>query len=142
MVTGVAPTAVTAVEEPKTKPELFNEVEERIRWTMEFPGGAVCEAVTGFAHSSDKFRAEGPHGWIDFSEHAFTYRGSKVATSKGPLDFGPPINQQAAHMDDFANCVLTGRDTPINGEMGRRDIQIITAIYEAARTGKRVLVKA
>jgi hypothetical protein len=30
----------------------------------------------------------------------------------------------------------------VPGELGRRDLQIITAIYEAARTGKRVQVKA
>jgi glucose-fructose oxidoreductase len=45
---GATPIAVTAQEEPKTKPELFNEVEETIRWTMDFPNGAKCEAVTSF----------------------------------------------------------------------------------------------
>ena len=43
-------------------------------------------------------------------------------------------------MDDFADCILTGRESEVNGEMGRRDMKIITAVYEAARTGKRVLV--
>ena len=43
-------------------------------------------------------------------------------------------------MDDFADCVLTGRNTPVSGELGRRDMQIITAVYEAARTGERVQV--
>jgi predicted dehydrogenase len=44
-------------------------------------------------------------------------------------------------MDDFADCILTGRNTP-PGELGRRDMQIINAIYEAVATGKRVKVKA
>ena len=44
-------------------------------------------------------------------------------------------------MDDFAACILTGRQTPVPGEMGRRDVAIITAIYEAAATGKRVELK-
>jgi len=43
-------------------------------------------------------------------------------------------------MDDFADCLLTGRETPVPGEMGRRDIRIVQAIYEAARTGKRVVL--
>ena len=138
---GVAPVSVTAHEEPKTKPELFNEVEETIRWTMDFPNGAKCDAVTSFAHSADQFRIEGAKGWMEFKQHAFTYRGIVAETSRGPLNF-PAINQQAAHMDDFADCILTGRETSVGGELGRRDIQIITAIYEAARTGKRVHVKA
>ncbi len=138
---GAAPVSVTAHEEPKTKPDLFNEVEETIRWTMDFPSGAKCDAVTSFNHSADQFRVEGSKGWMDFKQHAFTYRGIVCETSRGPLNF-PAINQQAAHMDDFADCILTGRDTPVPGELGRRDIQIISAIYEAARTGKSVRVKA
>jgi len=43
-------------------------------------------------------------------------------------------------MDDFADCILTGRDSIVPGEMGLRDIKITTAIYEAARTGQRVMV--
>jgi len=138
---GVAPVSVTAHEEPKLKPELFNEVEETMRWTMDFPNGAKCEAITSYNHSADQFRIEGAKGWMEFKQHAFTYRGIVAETSRGPLSF-PAINQQAAHMDDFADCILTGRDTSVPGELGRRDIQIITAIYEAARTGKPVKVKA
>ena len=138
---GVAPVSVTAHEEPKLKPELFNEVEETMRWTMDFPNGAKCEAITSYNHSADQFRIEGAKGWMEFKQHAFTYRGIVAETSRGPLSF-PAINQQAAHMDDFADCILTGRDTSVPGGLGRRDIQIITAIYEAARTGKPVKVKA
>src|SRR5690349_1474526 len=78
---GVSPDSVTAREERKTKPELFNEVEETISWTMNFPNGARCEAVTSFNHSADKFRIEGARGWMDFQEHAFTYRGIVCRTS-------------------------------------------------------------
>jgi hypothetical protein len=56
------------------------------------------------------------------------------------MDFGS-IDQQAAQMDDFADCVLTGRDTPVPGELGRRDMQVISAIYESVRTGKTVAVR-
>lgn len=141
MATGSTPVSVTAREEPKLKPELFNEVEETIRWTMDFPNGATCEAVTSFNQSASGFRLEAKKGWVEFKRQAFSYRGIVCETSRGPLSY-PPINQQAAHMDDFANCVLTGRQNSTPGELGRRDIAIITAIYEAARTGKRVRVRA
>jgi glucose-fructose oxidoreductase len=137
MAAGAAPLAVTAQEDPKTRPELFDEVEERIRFTLEFPRGARCEAVTGFDHVADRFRAEAPRGLFELPEHAFTYRGIKALTSRGPLSY-PPLNQQAAQMDDFAECVRRGRESRVPGEMGRRDIQVITAVYEAARTGRRV----
>jgi glucose-fructose oxidoreductase len=137
---GVAPLAVTAHEEPKTRPEFFREVEETMRWTMEFPGGAVCTAVSSYSHQNNYFRAEGPHGWIEFPENAFAYRDIRCATSRGPVRFKPQVNQQARQMDDFADCILSGRASPVPGELGRRDIRILSAIYEAAATGRRVLV--
>jgi glucose-fructose oxidoreductase len=63
-----------------------------------------------------------------------------VETSRGPLNFTPP-NQQAVQMDDFANCILTNRQSIVGGELGRRDMVIIDATYKAAATGKRVEVK-
>jgi predicted dehydrogenase len=44
-------------------------------------------------------------------------------------------------MDDFADCILSNRETPVPGELGRRDMAIIEAIYSAAATGRRVQVK-
>ena len=141
MAAGTAPVAVTAQEQPKLRPDFFNEVEETIAFKLEFPNGAVCDAVTSYNHNANNFRAEAAKGWFELTEAAFSYRVGKGATSKGPLEFDQPIKQQAMQMDDFADCILTGRATPVPGEMGLRDIQITTAIYEAARTGKRVLVK-
>ena len=44
----------------------------------------------------------------------------------------------AAEMDDFAECIMSGRPTRVPGEEGLRDVKIMTAIYEAARSGKSV----
>ena len=137
---GAAPIAVSAHEEPKLRPEFFNEVEETIRWTMEFASGAKCDCLSSYNQSGNHFRAEGAKGWMDF-DPAFSYRGIACQTSRGPLNLSS-INQQAAHMDDFADCIRSGRNTSVPGELGRRDMQIITAIYEAARTSKRVQVQA
>jgi glucose-fructose oxidoreductase len=138
---GATPLWVTASEHPKTRPDIFSDVEEGMNWRMEFPGGVVCTAQTSYQHSADRFRAEGDKGWIEFKEHAFTYRGMVVETSRGPLNFTPP-NQQALQMDDFADCILSNRETSVPGELGRRDLAIIEAIYTAAATGQRVQVKA
>ena len=141
MAAGAAPMSVTAQEQPKLRPEFFNEVEETIAFKLEFANGAICDAVTSYNHNENNFRADAAKGWYELTEGAFSYRIIKGATSRGPLEFGQPSKQQAMQMDDFAECILTGRATRVPSEMGRRDIQITTAIYEAARTGKRVLVK-
>ncbi len=134
-----APVAVTAREAPKQRPGLFNEVEEEISWTMEFAGGARCAGFASYERGANRFRAEAARGWVEL-EPAFSYRGIAGRTSRGRMHF-PAVNQQAEQMDDFAACILTGRQTPVPGEMGRRDIAIITAIYEAAASGQRVPVR-
>lgn len=135
------PVSVTAHEEPKERPDFFNETEETIRFTLNFPGGATCEGLTSFNGNGSSFRAEGSKAWFEMTRGAFNYSGAVGQTNRGPLKYDW-INQQAAQMDDFADCVLSGRNTPVPGEMGRTHIAIIMAIYEAARTGKPVKVKA
>lgn len=140
MAAGKAPVYVTAKEEPKLNPELFNEVEEGISWTMEFPGGEKCEGFSSFNKGANQFRVEGTKGWFQL-QPSFSYRGVRAETGRGPLNYAV-VNQQALQMDDFATCVMTGQKTRVPGELGKRDVQIMTAIYEAARTGKRVKVDA
>ena len=50
----------------------------------------------------------------------------------------PAIDQFAAEMDNFAQCLLNHQPTKVPGEEGLRDVKIMMAIYEAARTGKAV----
>lgn len=141
MAAGKAPVAVTARTPAKQRPEFFRDVEETISWTMEFGDGARGECFTSYNDSRNDFRAEAAGGWFELRP-AFSYRSLRGSTSRGPLSFEPPVNQQALQMDDFAQCILTGRPSPVPGEMGRRDLCIIEAIYEAAAGGQRVAVKA
>jgi glucose-fructose oxidoreductase len=142
MAKGAAPVAVTARELPKKRPEFFRDVEETIEWTMEFAGGAKGEFSTSYNGGLDRFRAEADKGWIEFAP-AFQYGGLKVATSKGPLGLLVPPSQQAVQMDDFAQCIRANRESSVSGEMGRRDMVIIEAIYKsAAQGGKRIEIAA
>jgi len=134
------PVAIVARELPKTRPELFDEVEEAIEWSMEFPGGVACKGASSYSRNRNFFLAEGGKGWIRI-EPAFGYGGLEVTTSRGPLDI-PAVAQQSLQMDDFAACILTGRDTPVPGSMGRDHMSIIEAIYSsAAQGGSRVEVR-
>jgi glucose-fructose oxidoreductase len=134
------PVAITARELPKTRPELFNEVEEAIEWTMEFPGGVTCKASSSYSRNNNSFLAEGDKGWIRI-EPAFGYGGLEVTTSRGPMSIAA-VPQQTLQMDDFASRILTGRETPVPGSMGRDHMAIIEAIYRsAAEGGRRVMVQ-
>lgn len=41
-------------------------------------------------------------------------------------------------MDDFAYAIISDTTPKVSGEMGMRDVEIMMAIYESARTGKEV----
>ena len=133
--------AVTARELPKERPEFFVDVEEGIEWTLEFANGAKAAGHTSYNGRGNNFRAEAKGGWFEVGP-AFGYRGLKAATSRGPVDVAPPPSQQALQMDAFAQDVMLARPSLVPGEMGRRDMVVVEAIYaSAAAGGKRVELK-
>ena len=132
------PVAVTAQEGPKTDAEKFKSVEQSLTWQMEFPGGEIAECKTSYAEDMNVLRAEAANGWFEISP-AYEYKGLRGRTSDGEMDL-PEINQQAAQMDGIALAIKEGRPSPVPGEMGRQDVQILQAIYEAARSGQRVAI--
>lgn len=138
---GAPVVAVTAREHPKTRPEFFVDVEEGLDWTMEFANGAKAELMTSYNQSVGRFRAEGEKGWYELAP-AYGFGGLKANTSRGSVNIAGLKSQQAVQMDDFAQCVHEGRESRVSGEMGLRDMRIIEAIYAAAKSGKRVELKA
>lgn len=133
---GMEPIAVTAQEGVKHDAEKFKTVEESLTWQLEFPGGIIAEGKASYNEDYNILRAEAEKGWFELSP-AFDYEGLKGKTSDGKMEL-PNINQQAKQMDDFAQAIKQNRPSPVPGEMGRRDVRIIQAIYEAMNTGKRV----
>lgn len=136
--TGIEPVAVWAQEGPKTDPDKFRSVEESLTWQMEFPNGIIAECKTSYAQSMNVLRAEAENGWAELSP-AFAYGGINGKTSKGDLNFGQ-VNQQARQMDDFAQAIVNNRPTPVPGEMGRQDVKILQAIYQAMQSGERTTI--
>lgn len=50
------------------------------------------------------------------------------------------VNQFAAEMDHFSECVLNNQPPRTPGEIGLADMRIVAAIHEAARTSKVVRI--
>ncbi len=136
MAAGAVPVAITARELPKKRPEFFRDVEESLVWTMEFANGARCEAYTSYNDNRNDFRAEAKGGWFEIGP-AYSYRGLRAATSRGPVVATPLASQQALQIDDFARCINEGRESRVPGEMGRRDLVMVEAIYASAAAGDK-----
>jgi predicted dehydrogenase len=135
-VTGMTPIAVTAQEGKKTDRKRFAEVEQSMTWQMEFANGVIAHCETSYAKDLDSLRIETTKSSMSL-EPAYAYEGIKGKITRGKLEL-PKVNQQALQMDDFAVCVLRNEKSRVSGEMGLRDVKILLAIYEAARTGKRI----
>jgi predicted dehydrogenase len=114
----------------------FAEVEESVVWEARFPGGAVSHCSSSYdAVGVGYFRVLAERGWFGL-DPAFNYGGLRGMRSDGQAIDPPSTDQFAVEMDDFARCILQKTPTRVPGEEGLRDLQIMTAIYDSARTGK------
>ncbi|WP_223651933.1 Gfo/Idh/MocA family protein [Hymenobacter psoromatis] len=139
---GQVPISITAKFIPNPDPVLFKEVEAGVNWQLHFADGTVADCRTSYAENMQgRLRADAATGWFELAP-AFGYGGLAGQTSdnSGKLNL-PNINQQAAQMDDFAQCILQNKPTRVPGEMGLRDVQLLEAIYRAAETGQSVSTK-
>lgn len=139
-VLGTEPIAVTAQFGPVIAPELFSRVEESISWQLEFPGDVLCNSTSSYGYNIDRFFASADEGQFELSP-GLSHGPFKGKTSTGALNF-PVINQQATQLDAIGKLILANKSLPahITGEEGLKDIRIVHAIYEAATTGKRILL--
>ncbi len=136
---GEEPIWVTA-QEVKTDPIKFKEgVDETITFQLGFPGGAVASCLSTYALSYlDRFFLDGTKGFAELHP-ATGYGPIKGRTNKGELTF-PHKTHQTVQMDEMSAIILQNKKAvvPVDGEEGLKDLKIIDAIYEAARTGRKV----
>lgn len=137
---GEEPTSVTAQFAPKTKPELFSEVEENMTWQLNFPGGAICTSAVTSNCNVDRLYAAAEKGFFEMSP-ALSYGPFKGKTSLKTFDY-PVINQQTAQLDGIGKYIIEGKDLPlhISGEEGLKDLRVLEAIYKAAETGEKIII--
>lgn len=130
---GETPVSVTARHSTERK-EIFQEVPETYEWTLEFSGGRQGTGMTSYGRKGNHLRVEVEKGRVEIAP-AYGYSGQKGKTPDGPMDF-PRVNQQALQIDGQVEAILKNIPSRVPGEMGRRDIQVIRGIMEAADSGK------
>lgn len=130
--TGQNPTSVSA-QEFSTRPAYFKDTDETITAQFEFPNGAVGNITTSHNMNINRLYASCEKGWFEL-EPANNYGPLSGRTSKGEISF-PHQRQQALQMDDFARHILKGTPNLAPGEMGKRDMIIVEAIYQSIKEG-------
>ncbi|MBC3542311.1 Gfo/Idh/MocA family oxidoreductase [Rufibacter sp. H-1] len=136
---GKTPVAVTAKFGEVTKPDIFKEVEQSISWRMEFENGVVAECNSSYADQEDFLEGKADKGWWRLGP-SFGYEGKEGETSQGKMNY-PNIFEQARQMDGQAASFRNNTPSIVPGEMGLRDVKILMAIYDSARSGgKRISI--
>ncbi|MDG1573013.1 Gfo/Idh/MocA family oxidoreductase [Robiginitalea sp. M366] len=131
---GKNPIGVSA-QEFSTRPEYFRDTDETITAQFTFPGGVVGQMMTSHNANANRLYGSCEAGWFEL-QPANNYGPLRGNTSKGPIEF-PHESQQKLQMDDFARHILEGSPNRAPGEMGRRDMVIVEAIYRSIGDGGR-----
>lgn len=139
---GEDPIWVTAQETKNDKVKFKEGVDETITFQLGFPGGAVASCLSTYSMNGlDKFYLNGEKGFAEM-QPSTGYGPIEGKTHKGKLD-QPHITHQTLQMDEMASIILENKkpEVPVDGEEGLKDMKIIDAIYEAAKTGKKIPLK-
>ena len=139
--TGEEPTEVNAMMYTTPGDPRFKEVEENINFQLRFPSGilANCSSSYGYFHQSH-YRVMGTDARLCM-DPATWYSGLRLWIERGNTieqrDL-PEVDHFAAEMDHMSDCVMQNKAPLTPGEEGLRDMTIIAAIYDAAKSERTV----
>jgi predicted dehydrogenase len=140
-ITGEEPVEVAAMGYTTPGDVRFKEVEEATNFQLRFPSGVLANCTSSYGYSGqNRYRVIATKGWFEL-EPATSYTGLRMHVRKGSITeerFPPVRDHFALEMDHFSECVMAGKDPLTPGEEGLRDMKLIMAIYEAAKSGKTV----
>jgi predicted dehydrogenase len=141
--TGEEPSEINAMMYNSPGDPRFTEVEETINFQLRFPSGALANCTSSYGYAGqNRYRVVGTKGWLEM-DPATNYRGLRMRVGRGNVIEErqlPERNHFTAEMDHMSGCVMENKEPLTPGEEGLRDIKLIMAIYEAAKTGRTVKV--
>lgn len=137
---GEEPVSVYA-ESWSSDPVKFNSCEESIAFMLKFPSGVIANCYTSYgADGVNRYRAAGPSGWVQM-DPAYSYLGlvqQYYQVGKTTVTQASTWDQFTTEIDAFSDAIAHDRDVTTPGEEGLRDMKIMMACYESARSGKTV----
>jgi glucose-fructose oxidoreductase len=139
--TGEEPVYVTA-QQSTTRPEIYKEVDETMKFQLEFPSGATAECETSFGKNMNSLLVNAANGWYKLDPFS-AYNGVQGETSDG-IKLPPAITrvpgEQIKQMDDDALAILNKQPMLAPGEEGLKDIRVVEAVYRSVRENSRVKI--
>ena len=137
---GEEPTEVNAMTHTTPNDPRFTEVEENINFQLKFPSGILANCTSSYGVNLGRFRVFKPRGSFEL-DPASSYSGLRMRVFRGGSieeRILPQRDHFALEMDHFSASVMNNTEPLTPGEEGLKDLRVMMAIYEAARTGKTV----
>jgi glucose-fructose oxidoreductase len=142
--TGEEPVEVTAMTYSTPNDPRFKEVEETMVFDLRMKSGLLASCTSTYGFGINRFRVTGTKGVVE-SDPFLSYSDLRLAARlPGQKEMKEvkleQVDQFAAEMDYFAQCVRDGKEVRTPGEEGMADMKVIEALYKAAAEGKAIKV--
>jgi predicted dehydrogenase len=123
---------------------IFQYVEEGIAFRLTFPSGLRVQGATTYSASMSSFIfVQGSNGWVSLSP-AFPFEDTRLVCGKiGKRSFErrfEPLDEFALEIDAFATAIQNKTPIEPDGLQGHRDMMILRAIYESAKSDRPVVI--
>jgi predicted dehydrogenase len=140
---GEEPIEVNALSYTSPGDPRFKEVEETVNFQLRFPSGVLANCTSSYGYFAQSYyRVIGTRGWLEL-DPATWYDGLRMRVGReGVIEERelPVRDHFALEIDHLSQCVEDNKEPLTPGEEGLRDIKLIMAVYEAAKSGKAVKV--
>ena len=112
-------------------------MDETTAYVLEFPDGVYGSGKTSVGETMNILQVSCEEGSYMLSPMQ-TYGGLKGERTDGIAINFPVENQQTLQMDNDALAIINNTDVLVPGVDGLRDIRIVNAIQESAKSGDRI----
>jgi predicted dehydrogenase len=141
---GEEPVEVTAMAYSTPNDVRFKEAEETMLFTLRFASGLLASCTSSYGFGVNRYRVTCEKGMVE-SEPFLSYKDLRLfAKMPGKREreeiLLEPKDHFGSEMDYFAECIRANREPRTPGEEGLRDMKVITALYESARSGRAMKV--
>jgi len=123
----------------------FWDVEQGISFRLQFPSGLVVQGSSSYGAVLSSFVfVQGTKGWLSLSP-AFPFDEDRLLIGRiGKRQIHKQFkvtDEFAPEVDTFASAIQNKHSLEADGVQGHRDMIILDAIYEAARTQQSVAIR-
>ncbi|MGH9430913.1 MAG: Gfo/Idh/MocA family protein [Terriglobia bacterium] len=141
---GEAPVSAEAWSWTADPARFTEEIEESIAFRLTFPGGLVMQGTSSFGAAQASFiQVHGVQGWAALNPaYAYDEERRWFGKIRGRWfeKVFPRMDEFALELDYFSACIRRQREPEPDGRSGLRDVQVMEAIYRAARSRKIVRI--